>query len=89
MLYPGCVTTSMNIKLGCPALAFHITLKAINLSDPLVGRKEELLQHFANLSCKLLLPDVANHTKADPARLSCVRLEEWNRLFYGSPGKRK
>lgn len=39
MLYPGYFTTSMNIKLGCLALEFHITLEAISPLDPLVGRK--------------------------------------------------
>lgn len=39
VLYPGYFTTSMNIKLGCLALEFHITLKAISSLDPLVGRK--------------------------------------------------
>lgn len=41
------------------ALEFHITLKAISPSEPLVERKEKLLQHFLTFSpnyLSLILP---------------------------------
>lgn len=76
MLYPGYFTTSMNIKLGCVALEFHITLKAVRPSGPLMGKKGELFQHFTNLSSILFLLDTVSHRKADPAQASpMVRLE--------------
>lgn len=66
MLYPEYFTTSIDKMLGCLAWDFHIALRAICLSDPSVGRIEELLQCFTNLSSKLLLPDIASYPGADP-----------------------